>query len=147
MASLEKSESVFNLKKVKLKHMMGMHNITYCDCCECKSAYLNIGLSPCHYFLEVLRIHLCYQCQTKCATHSLDDFELCYVQTSFHYAGTLDCLVSFFFPPLHRSPCTIRSDGVLLYDINLGATHTAILSTRGVTIPIYLVSNSTDSIK
>ena len=34
-----------------------------------------------------------------------------------------------------------------MYNINLGATHTTILSTGGVTIPIYLVSNSTDSIK
>ena len=52
--------------------------------------------------------------------------------------------------------CTIRSrlgflvryDLVLLllYDINLGATTTTILSTRGVTIPIDLVSSATDSI-
>ena len=32
-----------------------------------------------------------------------------------------------------------------LYDINLGATHTTILSTRGVQIPIDLVSSTTDS--
>ena len=42
---------------------------------------------------------------------------------------------------------TIRTGGVLLYNINLGATHTTILSTRGVTIPIYLVSSTMDSIK
>ena len=34
-----------------------------------------------------------------------------------------------------------------LYDINLGATTTTILSIRGVTIPIYLVSSTTDSIR
>ena len=42
---------------------------------------------------------------------------------------------------------TIRSECVLVYDINLRATHTMILSIRGVTIPIYLVSSATDSIK
>ena len=64
-----------------------------------------------------------------------------------------------FSSSLHRSPCTIQSGsisssiscmiwsrGSLLYDINLGATHTTILSTRGVEIPIYLVSSTTDSI-
>ena len=35
----------------------------------------------------------------------------------------------------------------LLYDINLRATHTTILSIRGITIPIYLVSSTTDSIR
>ena len=34
-----------------------------------------------------------------------------------------------------------------MYDINLRATHTTILSIRGVTIPIYLVSSTTDSIR
>ena len=34
-----------------------------------------------------------------------------------------------------------------MYDINLGATHTTILSIRGVTIPIYLVSSTMDSIR
>ena len=34
-----------------------------------------------------------------------------------------------------------------MYDINLGATYTTILSIRGVKIPIYLVSSATDSIK
>ena len=46
--------------------------------------------------------------------------------------------------------CTIRSGGLFsstLYDINLGATHTTILSTRGVQIPIYLVRSTTDSFK
>ena len=43
--------------------------------------------------------------------------------------------------------CTIQSGCVLMYDINLGATHTMIRSVRGVTIPIYLVSSATDSIR
>ena len=34
-----------------------------------------------------------------------------------------------------------------MYNINLRATHTTILSIRGVTIPIYLVSSATDSIR
>ena len=34
-----------------------------------------------------------------------------------------------------------------MYDINLRATHTTIPSIRGVTIPIYLVSSATDSIR
>ena len=58
------------------------------------------------------------------------------------------------------TPCTIRSEGLctiqcdlvyqqvsFLYDINLGATTTTILSIRGVTIPIDLVSSATDSIR
>ena len=57
---------------------------------------------------------------------------------------------------LALSSCTIRSGAVscamwpfqrFLYDINLGATHTTILSIRGVTIPIYLVSSTMDSIR
>ena len=44
-------------------------------------------------------------------------------------------------------PCTIRSGAVFLYDINLKATHTTILSIRGVTIPICLVSSTTDFIR
>ena len=46
-------------------------------------------------------------------------------------------------------PCTIRSGSFYcdtLYDINLEATHTTIPSTRGVEIPISLVSSATDSI-
>ena len=34
-----------------------------------------------------------------------------------------------------------------MYDINLRATHTTILSIRGVAILIYLVSSTTDSIR
>ena len=76
------------------------------------------------------------------------------------HADTLDCLVYFFLYPYTVAhvqydlaasfvlPCTIRSDGLFcltLYDINLGATHTMILSIRGVQIPIYLASSATDS--
>ena len=76
------------------------------------------------------------------------------------YADTLDCLVSFLLYPytvahvrydlaaLFGLFCTIRSGGLFcltLYDINLGATHTTILSIRGVQIPIYLASSATDS--
>ena len=45
------------------------------------------------------------------------------------------------------SLCTIRSCGSCLYDIHLRATTTTILSTRGVTISIGLVSSATDSIR
>ena len=41
----------------------------------------------------------------------------------------------------------IWSSGSFLYNINLGATHTMILSIGGVTIPIYLVSSTMDSIR
>ena len=41
--------------------------------------------------------------------------------------------------------CTISSCSHNLYDIHLGATNATILSIRGVTIPIYLVSSTTDS--
>ena len=40
-----------------------------------------------------------------------------------------------------------QSHSGLVYDINLRATHTMILSIRGVTIPIYLVSSAMDSIR
>ena len=79
------------------------------------------------------------------------------------YADTSDCIVSFLTSP-HRSPCTIqsrvflhvrydlescsdtiRSCGSFMYDINLGATTTTILSIRGAQIPIDLVSSTTDS--
>ena len=77
------------------------------------------------------------------------------------YADASDCLVFFLLlTPFHHGPCTIRSgdfgpctirsgdfDGATLYDINLGATHTTILSTRGVEILISLVSSTTDSIQ
>ena len=80
------------------------------------------------------------------------------------YADTLDCIVSFFFSSLPTKPMydtilwcvhvwydlnscsgTIWSLDDSLYDINLGATATTIPRTRGVQIPIDLVSSATDS--
>ena len=96
------------------------------------------------------------------------NYKYCYVWTSFHYADTLDCLVTFSFSltlkPMYDtiwwsrfvqynlvdSLCTIRSSSsfwFLLYNINLWATHTTIPSTRGVKIRISLVSSTTDSIQ
>ena len=83
----------------------------------------------------------------------------CYVRTSLYHADTSDCSISFFSFPHPKAhvrydlvglPCTIRSGssfGSCLYNINLRATHTTILRIRGVTIPIYLVSRATDSIR
>ena len=58
---------------------------------------------------------------------------------------------------LVQNLCTIRSASlqlvqyhlaaISLYDINLRATNTMILSARGVTIPISFVSSTTDSIR
>ena len=76
------------------------------------------------------------------------------------YADTLDCSI-LFFPSPHQSHVFIMigisSDntilvviyvqydlaGPVLYDINLGATTMTSLSTRGVTIPINLVTSTT----
>ena len=76
------------------------------------------------------------------------------------YADTLDCSI-LFFPSPHWShvfiTIGISSDntilvviyvqynlaGLVLYDINLGATTMTSLSTRGVTIPINLVTSTT----
>ena len=72
------------------------------------------------------------------------------------YADTSDCIVSYLFPPntkalvqydLEAITCTIQSGDRYVYDINLRATHTTIPSTRGVQIPIDLVSSTTDSIR
>ena len=59
---------------------------------------------------------------------------------------TIVCLILVRYDLVSLS-YTIRSCGSFLYDINLRATHTTILSIRGVTIPIYLVSSATDSIR
>ena len=48
---------------------------------------------------------------------------------------------------LESGAYAIRSPGSFLYDINLGATATTILSIRGAQIPIDLVSSATDSYK
>ena len=74
--------------------------------------------------------------------------------TSLRRHVGLPCLL--FFPPFTEAhvrynlvllPHTIRSALALMYNINLRATSTTILSIRGVTIPIYLVSSATDSIR
>ena len=83
-----------------------------------------------------------------------------------YYADTLDCFIPFFFFPLTEAhvrynlvsislydtdltnvSCTILSGVCLVYNINLRATTTMILSIRGVMIPIDLVSSATDSIR
>ena len=91
----------------------------------------------------------------------------CYDLIGLHsYADTLDCsLFSFFFPSTeahvrYRSNFKALYDticrphhvqyyliGSLVYDINLRATNTTILSVRGVTIPIDLVISAMDSIR
>ena len=58
--------------------------------------------------------------------------------------NTISCF-SYVRYDLESCSCTIRSLGSLMYDINLGATATTILSIRGVQIPIDLVSSATDS--
>ena len=83
--------------------------------------------------------------------------------SSRRYIG-LPCFLFHFLPLIKAHvrynlallSCTIQSGvaflynmiyRLFLYDINLGATLTTILSIRGVTIPIYLVSSATDSIR
>ena len=77
VSSLEESESAFDLNKVRLGHVTGMHDVTYRNCCECKTTYLNISASCCYYFSEVLGIYFCYQFRTKRAAPSLEDYESC----------------------------------------------------------------------
>ena len=57
---------------------------------------------------------------------------------------TIVCLILVRYDLVSLS-YTIRSCGSFLYDINLRATATTILSIRGVQIPIDLVSSATDS--
>ena len=124
---------------------------------------------------ELMRIICCHPCPCSSVPHfplSWPHHLLCSDFTSLcRYVG----LPRFLFPlpPLHRSPCMIwsgwvlvlfpcmmwsgwvlvlfpcmiQSSPALMYDINLRATYTTILSIRGVTIPIYLVSSATDSIR
>ena len=91
----------------------------------------------------------------------------CYVSIGLHIlCRHVGLLFSFlFFPSLKpmyntnlvQDPCAIQSAClqleqyylavISLYDINLRATTTTILSTRGVMIPIYFVRSATDSIR
>ena len=85
-----------------------------------------------------------------------------HLPTQIHWTASF----SFHLTSLHWSPCMIWSGRRFLvrynlvvflcmiwshvsfvYDINLGATATMILSTRGVQIPIYLVTSATDSFR
>ena len=91
-------------------------------------------------------------CQLRCV--------LRFDQTSFLLRRYIGLLCSYFSSFPHTKAhvrynlvvllCTIQSSGFswsLLYNIYLRATHTMILSIRGVTIPIYLVSSAMDSIR
>ena len=80
----------------------------------------------------------------------------CYDRTSFicryiglhHLFSHLPHTEAHVRYDLEACSCTIRSDNSFhytLYDINLGDTHTTILSIRGAQIPIYLVRGATDS--
>ena len=57
------------------------------------------------------------------------------------YADTSDCLVSFFFNPAHRSPCTIRSEGLFLvrYDLQASFLSVCTISISEPRILRYLV--------
>ena len=91
-------------------------------------------------------------------------YQGCYVRTSFicRYIGLhrffshsptpkpMYNTISRFFCvrcDLASCSCTIRSSGSFMYDINLRATATTILSIRGVQIPIDLVSSAMDSFR
>ena len=91
----------------------------------------------------------------------------CYVLDGLHILCRYFGLpLSFLLYSPHWSPCmilsgrcfpvrydlgvflrTIWSHVSLMYDINLGATATTILSIRGVQIPIHLVTSATDSFR
>ena len=94
--------------------------------------------------------------------HSLTEcFKGIHVTFGLHFTTQIHWTASFNFfsfphPEAHVRYnlvgllCTIQSGSLFgshLYDINLRATHTTILSIRGVTIPIYLVSIATDSFR
>ena len=72
---------------------------------------------------------------------------LCFDRTSptmqTHWTAFFLCLSL----PYTEAHVQYESGLRLLYDITLRATTTMILSTRGVTIPIDLVSSATDSIR
>ena len=87
---------------------------------------------------------------------------VCHILIGLHslrrYVGLLRLLFSFFLTlkPLYNmiwqpfeQLFRVRYDLATfsMYNINLRATHTTILSIRGVTIPIDLVSSATNSIR
>ena len=78
------------------------------------------------------------------------------------YADTSDCFLSSLPPSSHRASVLLRSHLATsrpvrytssvairstMYDTHLRATHTTTSSIRGVQIPIYLVSDATDSLQ
>ena len=82
----------------------------------------------------------------------------CYDLIRLHFTMQIHRTASFLFSFLPHPEAhvrynlviflgVIRASGLCLYDINLGATHTTILSIGEVKIPIYLVSSTTDSIR
>ena len=109
------------------------------------------------------------KCPFCCARWSFVMIPTCYIFLfALLYADTSDCFPSsiphpligllYFYDPiwLTRSylvaSCLVRySSGVvirsLMYDTHLRATDTTTSSIRGVQIPIYLVSNTTDSLQ
>ena len=110
------------------------------------------------------QLFCCSRCQLHwlvCVTFEL----LCFDWTSFNLLTQVHRTASFTysFSPHPEAPCTIQSGSgshsvsctirsmkvltSVLYNINLGATHTTILSIRGVQIPIDLVSSTMDSFR
>ena len=81
---------------------------------------------------------------------------LCFNQTS-HTSQIHGTAFFLLLSSFHWSPCTIWSDNfdhvqynlttLMVYNINLGATNTTLLSTRGVIIPICFISSTTHSLR
>ena len=88
---------------------------------------------------------------TSCVTIRSDFTLLCrYIRLPRFYFPLFPHTEAHVWCNLVVLSCMIWSSGFswsLLYDIYLRAMHTTILSIRGVTIPIYLVSSTTDSIR
>ena len=68
-------------------------------------------------------------------------------QTSFTTQICRTATFTFFFLPYTEALVQYDLATFSMYNINLRATHTMILSIRGVTIPIDLVSSATNSIR
>ena len=87
-----------------------------------------------------------------------DGIEICYDSIGLHFTMQMHRTALFLFSFLPSTEAPVWYDlaiflgmiwvgGSFLYNINLRATHTTTLSIRGVTISIYLVSSTTDSIR
>ena len=95
-------------------------------------------------------IYCCYVWTSLTQIHWTASFPssfLPYTEAHVRYDLAVFPTASHVWYDLAMSSCTIWSSSSFLYDINLRATHTTLLSTRGVKIPIYLVSSTTDSIR